>query len=259
MRASRSDRLRRPGQPGAAAAAGPPRRPRRRSAAAIRYILVDEFQDTNHAQFELVKLLAGSAKANVTVVGDDDQSIYRFRGAALSNILGFRAGIPPCRQRGAERQLPQPAADPGRGAIGSSSTTTRTGSNRARGWTSVWSARSRFDRLAPAEGPIQLLAFDTGSDEADALAERIAASLRAGRRPGDHAILVRTNRDADPLLRALNMARVPWRFSGTAGLYQQPEVRLLVSFLRAVERSRATRSAATTWRPRRSSAWRRVT
>ncbi len=52
--------------------------------------------------------------------------------------------------------------------------------------------------------------------------------------PGDHAILVRTNRDADPILRALNMARIPWRFSGTAGLYHQPEVRLLVSFLRAV-------------------------
>src|SRR5437773_3369947 len=53
-----------------------------------RYILVDELQDTNHAQFELVKLLAGDPSANVTVVGDDDQSIYRFRGAALSNILG---------------------------------------------------------------------------------------------------------------------------------------------------------------------------
>ena len=59
-----------------------------------RYILVDEFQDTNHAQFELVKLLAGSPNANLTVVGDDDQSIYRFRGAALSNILGFRAAFP---------------------------------------------------------------------------------------------------------------------------------------------------------------------
>ena len=54
-------------------------------------MLVDEFQDTNHAQFELVRLLAPAPTGNVTVVGDDDQSIYRFRGAALSNILGFRA------------------------------------------------------------------------------------------------------------------------------------------------------------------------
>ncbi|HEU4863421.1 MAG TPA: ATP-dependent DNA helicase, partial [Candidatus Limnocylindria bacterium] len=61
-----------------------------------------------------------------------------------------------------------------------------------------------------------------------------AASLRAGRRAGDHAILVRGNRDADQYIRALNMARIPWRFSGTAGLYRQPEVRVLISFLRAV-------------------------
>ena len=58
-----------------------------------RYILVDEFQDTNHAQWELVRLLAAD-DGNVTVVGDDDQSIYRFRGAALGNILGFRAAYP---------------------------------------------------------------------------------------------------------------------------------------------------------------------
>ena len=95
-------------------------------------------------------------------------------------------------------------------------------------------ARARFGRATATVDPIELLAFDTGSDEADAIAERIAASLRAGRRAGDHAILVRTNRDADPILRALNMARIPWRFAGTAGLYRQPEVRLLVSFLRAV-------------------------
>jgi len=63
----------------------------------FRYILVDEFQDTNHAQFELVKLLA-STHRSLTVVGDDDQSIYKFRGAAISNILGFTAAYPEARQ-----------------------------------------------------------------------------------------------------------------------------------------------------------------
>jgi DNA helicase-2/ATP-dependent DNA helicase PcrA len=92
----------------------------------------------------------------------------------------------------------------------------------------------RFDRPEPASGPIELAGYATGSDEADAVADRIGASLSAGRRAGDHAILVRGNRDADAYLRALNMARVPWRFSGTAGLYRQPEVRVLISFLRAV-------------------------
>ncbi len=199
----------------------------------FRYILVDEFQDTNHAQFELVKLLAGSSTANVTVVGDDDQSIYRFRGAALSNILGFRQAFP----RAASVVLNdnfrsrQPILDAAYRLI-QHNDPDRLESRE--GLDKRLVARSRFDRTVPAEGPIRLLAYDTGSDEADAVAERIAASLRAGRSPGDHAILVRTNRDADPLLRALNMSHVPWRFSGTAGLYQQPEVRLLVSFLRAV-------------------------
>jgi DNA helicase-2/ATP-dependent DNA helicase PcrA len=199
----------------------------------FRYILVDEFQDTNYAQFELVKLLAGGPTANVTVVGDDDQSIYRFRGAALSNILGFRAAYPKAASvvltdNFRSRQTILDAAhrlirhnDPDR-------------LEAREGLDKRLVARAAFSRPAPADGPMELLAFDTVSDEADAVAERIAASMRGGRPAGDHAILVRTNRDADPFLRALNMARVPWRFSGTAGLYRQPEVRVLVSFLRAV-------------------------
>ena len=198
-----------------------------------RYILVDEFQDTNYAQFELVKLLAGSATANVTVVGDDDQSIYRFRGAALSNILGFRAAFP----RSASVVLNdnfrsrQPILDAAYRLIRHNDPDRL---EAREGLDKRLIARSRFDRPTGDGEPIELLPFDTGSDEADALAERIGGSLRSGRSPGDHAILVRTNRDADPILRALNMARIPWRFSGTAGLYHQPEVRLLVSFLRAV-------------------------
>ncbi|MGI8872350.1 MAG: ATP-dependent helicase [Candidatus Limnocylindria bacterium] len=200
--------------------------------ARVRYILVDEFQDTNRAQFELVKLLAGSARANVTVVGDDDQSIYRFRGAALSNILGFHRAYP----RSAQVVLVdnfrsrQPILDSAYRLI------RHNDPDRLE-------AREGLDkrlhsRLRPSESPssasaIELLAFATGSDEADAVAERIGRSMAGGRRAGDHAILVRGNRDADPFLRSLNMCRIAWRFSGTAGLYQQPEVRVLISFLRA--------------------------
>src|SRR5206468_11296187 len=95
-------------------------------------------------------------------------------------------------------------------------------------------AKAVFRNPEPAAGAIELLSFATGSDEADGIADRISASIQAGRRAGEHAILVRGNRDADPFLRSLNMRRIPWRFSGTAGLYQQPEIRVLVSFLRAV-------------------------
>ncbi|MGH2446694.1 MAG: ATP-dependent helicase, partial [Candidatus Limnocylindria bacterium] len=197
-----------------------------------RYILVDEFQDTNHTQWEIVRLLAAE-HGNVTVVGDDDQSIYRFRGAALGNILGFGEAYPKAasvvlvdnyrsRQRildAAHRLIRH--NDPDR-------------LESREGLDKTLRARTKFARAEPEAGPIEVLALATGSDEADAIADRIGASMRAGRRAGDHAILVRGNRDADPYLRALNMARIPWRFSGTAGLYRQPEVRVLISFLRAV-------------------------
>jgi DNA helicase II / ATP-dependent DNA helicase PcrA len=197
-----------------------------------RYILVDEFQDTNHAQWEIVKLLAAE-HGNVTVVGDDDQSIYRFRGAALGNILGFRASYPKAasvvlvdnyRSR-------QPILDAAHRLIRHNDPDRL---EAREGLDKRLKARASFGRPEPDVGPIEVIGYTTGSDEADAIAERIRASMRAGRRAGDHAILVRGNRDADPYLRALNMARVPWRFSGTAGLYRQPEVRVLISFLRAV-------------------------
>ncbi len=197
-----------------------------------RYILVDEFQDTNHVQWEIVQLLA-QEHGNVTVVGDDDQSIYRFRGAALGNILEFRQSYPKAasvvlvdnyRSR-------QPILDASHRLIRHNDPERL---EAREGLDKRLKARSKFTRPQPADGPIELLTFTTGSDEADALADRIGASIRAGRRAGEHAILVRGNRDADPYLRALNMARIPWRFSGTAGLYRQPEVRVLISFLRAV-------------------------
>ncbi|MDQ5841681.1 MAG: ATP-dependent helicase, partial [Chloroflexota bacterium] len=201
-----------------------------------RYILVDEFQDTNHAQFELVKLLAPAPSGNVTVVGDDDQSIYRFRGAALSNILGYRAAYPKTGRVVLTDNFRSPQAvldaayrlirhnDPDRLEVRE-----RIDKHlRARGPTK---------RVAPDAPEVSSLAFATTSDEADAVAERITASIATGRRAGDHAILVRGNRDADPYLRALSLRRIPWRFSGTAGLYRQPEVRVLLSFLRALNDS----------------------
>ncbi len=197
-----------------------------------RYILVDEFQDTNHAQWELVRLLA-EGHGNVTVVGDDDQSIYRFRGAALGNILGFRAAYPSAasvvlvdnyRSR-------QPILDAAHRLIGHNDPDRL---EAREGLDKRLRARTKFARPEPAEGAIGLTGYTTGSDEADAIADRIGASIRSGRSSGQHAILVRGNRDADAYIRALNMARIPWRFSGTAGLYRQPEVRVLISFLRAV-------------------------
>jgi DNA helicase-2/ATP-dependent DNA helicase PcrA len=192
-----------------------------------RYILVDEFQDTNKAQSELVKLLA-ALHGNVTVVGDDDQSIYKFRGAAISNILEFKRHHPRARQVVLRRNYRSRAPildasyrlirfnDPDRLEV-------RNGIDK----------RLVAER-GGAELPVRHMVFATGSEEADWVAREIGARVAGGARPRDFAILVRANADADPILRSLNMASVPWRFSGTSGLYARPEIRLLLAFLRAV-------------------------
>jgi DNA helicase II / ATP-dependent DNA helicase PcrA len=192
-----------------------------------RYVLVDEFQDTNKAQSELVEMLAATHR-NVMVVGDDDQSIYKFRGAAISNILEFVRRHPRCRQIVLRRNYRSRAPildasyrlvrfnDPDRLEV-------RNGIDK---------------RLIPErrgnELPVRHLAFATGSEEADWVAREICARVEAGARPRDFAVLVRANVDADAVLRSLNMASVPWRFSGTSGLYARPEIRLLLAFLRCL-------------------------
>ncbi|HYK96387.1 MAG TPA: ATP-dependent DNA helicase [Candidatus Dormibacteraeota bacterium] len=196
--------------------------------ARYRYILVDEFQDTNRAQSELVALLAERHR-NVTVVGDDDQSIYRFRGAAISNILEFRE-----RYRGARTVVLRrnyrslaPILD------GAHRLVRFNDPDRLEVKVGI-SKRlipERIDRAAP---PLRHHAFSTAGEEADWIAAEIRCRVDAGAMPKDHAVLVRANADADGILRALNTAALPWRFSGTSGLYARPEVRLLLALLRAV-------------------------
>jgi DNA helicase-2/ATP-dependent DNA helicase PcrA len=193
----------------------------------FRYILVDEFQDTNHAQFELVKLLA-ARRRNVTVVGDDDQAIFRFRGASMTNVLGFDRAYPDARRvvltenhRSGQRLLDAAYRlirhnDPDRLEV----------------------AAGIDKRLVARQGPgpePEHLHFETATQEADAVAAKIAEIVARGEAAhADFAVLVRANNGADPFLRALNLRGIPWTFSGNQGLYARPEVRLLIAFLRAV-------------------------
>jgi DNA helicase-2/ATP-dependent DNA helicase PcrA len=196
----------------------------------FRYVLVDEFQDTNYAQFELVKLLAGRHR-NVTVVGDDDQAIFRFRGASMSNILGFDAAYPGARRvvliknyRSGQRVLDAAHRlirhnDPDR-------------LEAAHGIDKQLRAIRR--RLGPR--PVHTV-YETVTQEADAVAQRIEKDVKGERRAyRDFAILVRANADADPFLRSLNLRGVPWTFSGNQGLYARQEVRLCIVFLRVLAR-----------------------
>ncbi len=197
-------------------------------ASQFRYILVDEFQDTNRAQAELVNLLA-EAHGNVTVVGDDDQAIYAFRGAAVDNIIGFQARYPRARTVVLRRNYRSLAPildaahrliafnDPDRLEVQAG-----------------FVKRLKPERRDPEPSPVILEAFATGSEEADWIAADIARRIAEGAAPRDHAVLVRANGHADPILRALNLAGIPWRFSGSSGLYARPEVRLLMAFLRAI-------------------------
>jgi DNA helicase-2/ATP-dependent DNA helicase PcrA len=192
-----------------------------------KYILVDEFQDTNYIQFELLKLLAGRYK-NLTVVGDDDQSIFRFRGASLSNILSFERVYPKPKKIVLTKNYrsAQPILDSAYTLI------QHNNPNRLEFRANVDKKLVSF--FAEAGKSIHLLQFDTLSHEADRVAGIILEKSKEGLGFGDMAILVRRNADADPFLRALNMNQIPFRFSGSRGLYALEEIKNIVSFIRAL-------------------------
>ncbi|MFW6140415.1 MAG: ATP-dependent helicase [Acidobacteriota bacterium] len=190
-----------------------------------KFILVDEFQDTNYIQFQMLKLLAGSHR-NITVVGDDDQSIFRFRGASLSNILDFSKMYPDTKRVVINQNYRSPQA------VLDSAYKLIQHNNPYR-----LEARENIDKSLKAAKKqsgknIFKLQFDTLSHEADRVAEIITEKIKEGFHCRDIAILVRRNADADPFLRALNMKEIPFRFSGSRGLYSREEVRLLISFIK---------------------------
>lgn len=194
----------------------------------FKYILVDEFQDTNYAQYQLVKLLSGS-RANITVVADDDQSIYKWRGAAISNIINFTKDYPDAKcevlcQNYRSTQVILDSSyklirhnDPDRLEV-------RQGIDK------------RLTSVTDEEGmPPRWLSFKTLSEESDYAAKTIRSGVDKGEyQYQDFAILVRSNKEAEAFLRALNMVSIPWRFTGNAGLYSRQEIRTLLAFLRSV-------------------------
>ena len=162
------------------------------------------------------------------MVGDDDQAIYRWRGAAAANLLAFRRLYPGAREVVLVENYRSTQVDPRRGGAAHrlQQPLPARGDRRHR----------QAPALAAAEAarPCATSHFDTVSAEADGVAAMIEERIQAGARPRDFAILVRSNADADPFLRALNVKGLPHRFSGSRGLYAREEVRLLVSFLRVL-------------------------
>jgi DNA helicase-2/ATP-dependent DNA helicase PcrA len=198
------------------------------------YILEDEFQDTNYAQFELLKLLA--SRRNLTVCGDDDQSIYKFRGAAISNILGFRETYPDAELVVIDRNYRSTQS------ILDSAYRLIQHNNPDR-----LEVRADIAKRLTADGttgrPPHHFHFESLDDECDYIAETITQRRgEENRSLSDFAVLVRSNAQATPFLRALALQRIPWRFSGSRGLYDQPEIRSTLAFLRVLADPRDTMS-----------------
>lgn len=202
----------------------------------FKYILVDEFQDTNFAQNELVNLLAGKT-GNITVVGDDDQSIYRFRGAAVSNIIQFRKTYPKTKvvvltknYRSTQEILDRSHElirfnDPDRLEVVAKI------DKRLK-------AANRLASQSPGKRPDEEIKFihaDRVENEADQIAKEIVKLNSEGKyRWADFAILVRANNHSEAIIRALSRNGIPYQFLGPGRLFKQPEIMDLISYLKVL-------------------------
>ena len=187
----------------------------------FQFVLVDEYQDTNRAQYELVTLLSGE-HGNVAVVGDDDQSIYGWRGADIRNILDFEKDFPNARVVRLEenyRSLP-PILDVANVVISG---------NQARRGKTLRATLSGGDRVTVVG------ALDE-RDEAEWVAEEIEARLSTerGLTRRDLAILYRTNAQSRALEEALRRRAIPYRIIGAVRFYDRREIRDLMSYLKLV-------------------------
>jgi DNA helicase-2/ATP-dependent DNA helicase PcrA len=187
----------------------------------FRFLLVDEYQDTNRAQYEFVKLLAG-ADGNVLVVGDDDQSIYGWRGADIRNILDFERDFPSAtvvRLEDNYRSTPQ-VLDLANAVI--SANVGRRG-------------KTLRATLPPGDAVTQVATLDE-RDEAEFVAEEIV-TLSGGARALDYreiAVLYRTNSQSRALEESLRKRAIPYRLVGAVRFYDRREIRDLMSYLKLI-------------------------
>jgi len=184
----------------------------------FRYVMVDEYQDTNAAQFELVHSLTCESR-NLCVVGDDDQSIYGWRGAEVANLLDLEKHFPEVKvvkleQNYRSTNIILKAAN---GVIQNNS--------RRRG-KQLWSNKGEGE-------PVLLQCFDTDENEAKTVARNIEDDRLAKRiRWGDQAILFRTNLQARPLETSLRQAKIRYRLIGGQSFFDRREIRDFLAYLK---------------------------
>lgn len=194
----------------------------------FKYLLIDEFQDTNYAQNQLAILLAGTKK-NITVVGDDDQSIYRFRGAAVSNIIQFHKNFPRSK------------------VIVLTKNYRSTQEILDRSYDLI--QNNNPDRLEPVEKidkhlvsqvakdgeEIKFIHIDRVENEAEAVVKKIQEIVKEEEYEfRDFAVLVRANNHSEPFIRAFQRHGLPYQFLGPGRLFKQSEIVDLISYLKVL-------------------------
>ena len=216
----------------------------------FKYILVDEFQDTNWAQYELVKQIA-RPKHNITVCGDDDQSVYRWRGASINNVLQFRKDFPKAKEVALTENYRsrQDILDishkfiqlnnPNRleYQINEIQEISRKARNKGVDLTKFRTIDKRLKAKNTGKAIIEYLNFGTKEQELDGVIKKIMEIMEKEKDAifSDFAILCRTNETANMFSRALERANIPFQFLSSKGLYSKPVILDIISYLKLLD------------------------
>ena len=185
----------------------------------FRYVLIDEYQDTNHLQYLLASMVAGGT-GNICVVGDDDQSIYKFRGATIENILSFESQYPNCRTI----RLEQNYRSTGH-ILDAANAVIR--NNFGRKGKELWTNAGSGD-------PIELYCADNEHEEAQFVASKILANYGSGANWRDHAVLYRMNAQSSQLEFAFKRNGIPYRIFGGTRFFDHTEVKDMLAYLNVI-------------------------
>ncbi|MCI7349705.1 MAG: UvrD-helicase domain-containing protein [Ruminococcus sp.] len=188
-----------------------------------KYIMVDEYQDTNQAQYRLISLLSAGHK-NLCVVGDDDQSIYKFRGATIENILSFEeqfenAAVIRLEQNYRSTQNILSAAN---GVIGN---------NTGRKEKKLWTENGDGDKVVLFKAPDE-------AAESKFVANKILENVHNGMSYKDHAVLYRMNAQSNSLERAMTASGIPYRVIGGVKFYDRKEIKDVIAYLSVINNPR---------------------
>ena len=185
----------------------------------FRYIMVDEYQDTNSAQFELIRLLAGD-RHNLCVVGDDDQSIYKFRGANIRNILDFEKYYPEAAVIRLEQNYrsTQNILDGANAIIAN---------NKNRKGKSLWTSAGAGEKII-------LNTVNSERDESDFIVDEIMKNVAHGKKMSDHAILYRMNAQSRNLEITLTKSGIPHKIIGGNRFFDRKEIKDIVSYFAVI-------------------------